>query len=386
MLGTQLPESFIFPWPLPTDSSARATAGRPGQVGAKIPHEIGILGRERHRGVKGFLLVVVTVNGVDELNLRIFLDLVLERFDPQILICGRRLGRNNRNLALGVRPHLSDQQLCAEPADRIARRLIDKEWPAAGRISVEGHDLDAKLLRTFHCRNDSVRIARRDRNGGHMAFGEAVDDVDLRSCARLGGAVVGDFAPGLFRGDFGAGKRRVVVGIGGRLDHHSQLEGASGQGAGDAGCAEKRARREKSGELFRHGSLFPAWFGRLTPGRWFPRRWIIAPDRNVTASFPRLFRLHVSDIKSTSPRCALACCSQILRFATNRTYVIDINRVDGGLEERRMKQRMFGRTGRMVSEVGFGSWASGEDEAGGDSRPGSSGRANDRARSRCYVH
>src|SRR5271154_5273017 len=29
------------------------------------------------------------------------------------------------------------------------------------------------------------------------------------------------------------------------------------------------------------------------------------------------------------------------------------------LEERRMKQRMFGRTGRMVSEVGFGSWGIG---------------------------
>ena len=104
----------------------------------------------------------------------------------------------------------------------------------------------------------------------------------MSTCAlalELGGAVVGDFAPGLFRCDFGSSKRRVVVGIGGRLDHHSQLEGARGQGAGDAGCAKKRARREKSGELFRHGSLFPAWFGRLTPGRWFPRRWIIAPDR-----------------------------------------------------------------------------------------------------------
>src|SRR5580704_136534 len=246
---------------------------------SKDADEIGVLGRERHRGVKGFLLVIVPINGVDQLDARVLLDLVLKRFDPQILIGGRRLGRNDRNLALGIRPHLSDEQLPPETADRIARRLIDEEWPAAGRVSVEGHDLDAKLLRTLHCRNDSVRIARRDRNGGHTAFGEAIDNVDLRFCARLSGAVVGDFASGLFRGDFGPGKRGVVVGIGGRLDHHSQLEGGCGQSARDAGCAEKRARREKPGKLFRHGSSLPAWFGRQTPGRWFPRRWIIAPER-----------------------------------------------------------------------------------------------------------
>ena len=163
--------------------------------------EVGVLGRKRDCCVKGLLLVVVPINCVDELDARIFLDLILECFDPQILIGGRRLRRNHRNLALRIRPHLSDQQLRPEAADRIARCLIDEEWSAAGRVSVEGHDLDAKFLRTSHSRNDSVRIARRDRNGGHVAFGEAVDDVDLRFCARFGGAVVGDFAAGLVRGD-----------------------------------------------------------------------------------------------------------------------------------------------------------------------------------------
>ena len=192
-----------------TDFERSRHCGQTRTRGSEDAGEIGVLGRERDRGVKSFLLVVVSIDGVDELDVRIFLDLVLERFDPQILIRGGRLGGNDRNLALGIRPHLSDQQLRPEAADRIARRLIDKEWPAAGRVSVEGHDLDAKLLRTLHCRNDSVRIARRDRNGGHMAFGEAVDDVDLRFCARFGGAVIGDFASGLLRRDFRGGAPSV---------------------------------------------------------------------------------------------------------------------------------------------------------------------------------
>ena len=41
MLGTQLPDTVILPWRLLTDSSARATAGSPGQVGAKIPARSG---------------------------------------------------------------------------------------------------------------------------------------------------------------------------------------------------------------------------------------------------------------------------------------------------------------------------------------------------------
>src|SRR6185437_6335271 len=97
---------------------------------------------------------------------------------------GGRLGGNDRNLALGIWPHLPDEQLRPEAADRIARRLVDEKRPAAGGVGVEGHDLDAKLLRTLHCRNDGVRIARGYRNGGHMPFREAVDDVDLRLCAR----------------------------------------------------------------------------------------------------------------------------------------------------------------------------------------------------------
>ena len=43
MLGTQLPDSLILPSPLPTVSSALATAGRPGQVGAKMPARSGYL-------------------------------------------------------------------------------------------------------------------------------------------------------------------------------------------------------------------------------------------------------------------------------------------------------------------------------------------------------
>src|SRR5580704_17478108 len=70
--------------------------------------------RSRHRGVKGFLLVIVPINGVDQLDARVLLDLVLKRFDPQILIGGRRLCRIDRNLALGIRPHLSDEQLPPE--------------------------------------------------------------------------------------------------------------------------------------------------------------------------------------------------------------------------------------------------------------------------------
>jgi aryl-alcohol dehydrogenase-like predicted oxidoreductase len=50
-----------------------------------------------------------------------------------------------------------------------------------------------------------------------------------------------------------------------------------------------------------------------------------------------------------------------------------------------MKQRMFGRTGRMVSEVGFGSWGIGED-SGRRFQTGKPWSANDCARSRCYVH
>src|SRR5579864_2384681 len=46
-------------------------------------------------------------------------------------------------------------------------------------------------------------------------------------------------------------------------------------------------------------------------------------------------------------------------FAASRPYVIDIRYVDGLPGARRMRQRMVGRTGRMVSEVGFGSWGIG---------------------------
>jgi 5-methylcytosine-specific restriction protein A len=38
--------------------------------------------------------------------------------------------------------------------------LVDEERPAAGRIGVEGHDLDAKFLPTLHSWTDGVRLAR----------------------------------------------------------------------------------------------------------------------------------------------------------------------------------------------------------------------------------
>ena len=57
-----------------------------------------------------------------------------------------------------------------------------------------------------------------------MAIGEVVDQLDLRLRARLRRAVILGGAAGLLGGDLRALQRRVVVGVGGLLDHHGELE------------------------------------------------------------------------------------------------------------------------------------------------------------------
>ena len=57
-----------------------------------------------------------------------------------------------------------------------------------------------------------------------MAIGEVVYDVDLGRGARLGRAVILDRASDFLSCDLRSGQRGIVVGIGRRLDDHSQME------------------------------------------------------------------------------------------------------------------------------------------------------------------
>ena len=103
-------------------------------------------------------------------------------------------------------------------------------------------------------------IARRHGDRRDVAIGKAVDDIDLRLGAGFRRAVVLDLAAGLLGGDLRAGQRRVVIGVGGRLDHHAQFEiggvgrAAHHQAAGMAVVAARSAAESALDCLTSHSS------------------------------------------------------------------------------------------------------------------------------------
>ena len=197
-----------------------------------MPARSGYLVVKRHGQVERLLLVVVAVDLVDDLDVLVLrlAQLVAEGRDPGVLVGRGGLRGHDRDLTL-VAQDLGELD-GAETADRIRGRLIDEERPCIDRgIGIEGDDLGADALGALHRGRHGVGIARRDRNRGDAAVGEVVDDRDLRLAARLRRAVVLRGPADLLGGHLRPREGGIIVGVGGLLDHHGQLEVLCADGA-----------------------------------------------------------------------------------------------------------------------------------------------------------
>ena len=121
--------------------------------------------------------VVVAVHDVDELHVRVLLELGLHVLDPGVLVRRRGGGRQDRHLPGAAEQfgHVVD----LGRADLCGVGLVDEQVGAAIDVGVERHDDDARVSGLLDRRTQGVGIVAGDHDGVGLVGDGRLDRRDL---------------------------------------------------------------------------------------------------------------------------------------------------------------------------------------------------------------
>ncbi len=149
------------------------------EVRVRSQHVGGLVQRGRHLRLR--------VEGPDDLQLGVLLDVVLEAADAPDLGAGTGDVRHDRDLAGGADPgdELLGAELAGQPVVGGQERLV-VVLAGVGHHRVDQHDGNAGLPGFLEGRDERIRIRGGEHDAGHLAVHRVLDQVHLLGDGRFG--------------------------------------------------------------------------------------------------------------------------------------------------------------------------------------------------------